>query len=684
MHRGQPCAALYQRGVRPRRGAVMRPFAREPAAVAGVEKALGRQVLGQHHVVNRQFDMPVGDAVDAPLRDRRPVHQVTDRDQHAVDADGMIRRQQQVAARRLRRERMGGDAHRPHVLRPGMAAAIDAAMAQPDCGRKTARCGTQQLARAQALDRDRSPRGRDARAGGEAGGGERKLHRAVRLHQPRALHVGRQPEIGRGGLQHCADLCRRRGRIGLQHQRRDRGGGGRGGGGPLERREARHRRCRPVGGEKIDLGGIRAADIGKILGVARRIAEGGGGGEVHGAHRVHLRQHRMPDHRAGIRARIVDGPVRAGAAAGVGAEHDVFERQRPRVIDQRGDREPVLPGDEGCFLELRFRQRVAVRVADLRGDGDEVAVRIIEPRLQQIRHALPGVGPGRVPLQHQVGLHAALERQRLIGRVVGKDFGRRDRAVRQGCDLRREVGGEGVVCEIAGGGEIAHACSDRVRDGEIRRPCVREERLVVIDEVIDDDVAPRILQRRHAGREAVEVGAAGGEGDRGPRRDRVHDLRHRPAFVAAAAVFQHLHRRRTARRVERQIAGERIRVRRIGGADPRARIETVRDDPDLHPGAGDRRAAGHRHRRPHQVGAHGTVGTGDRVMRALGGSRHLDQAAARAVRADAERPARGPAHVEGRDDDAPRGHGQQAIRTERCRNRRRGWSGRSGRPAESC
>ena len=54
-----------QRRSRRQRGAARR--AREGGAVAGVEVALGRQVLGQQHVVRRQFDMPVLDRGDRAL-----------------------------------------------------------------------------------------------------------------------------------------------------------------------------------------------------------------------------------------------------------------------------------------------------------------------------------------------------------------------------------------------------------------------------------------------------------------------------------------------------------------------------------------------------------------------------------------------------------------------------------------
>ena len=64
--------------------------AREGAAVAGVEIALGGQALGQQNVMGGQFDMPIGDGLHRHLRDGAAVHEVTDGDQHAVDEHGMV------------------------------------------------------------------------------------------------------------------------------------------------------------------------------------------------------------------------------------------------------------------------------------------------------------------------------------------------------------------------------------------------------------------------------------------------------------------------------------------------------------------------------------------------------------------------------------------------------------------
>jgi hypothetical protein len=66
----------------------------EPAAIAGVEIAFHRQSLGLDDLVARKLDMVVADHSHRPgghLCDRRAIHQIADRNQHALSEYRVIR-----------------------------------------------------------------------------------------------------------------------------------------------------------------------------------------------------------------------------------------------------------------------------------------------------------------------------------------------------------------------------------------------------------------------------------------------------------------------------------------------------------------------------------------------------------------------------------------------------------------
>ena len=123
----------------------------EVRAVAGIEIALAGQPLRQQHVMRVQFDMPIGDAPHRLLHDRRVVHQMPHRDQHAIDEHRMIGRQHEVADRPATAKGAGGDAHRVHVPGSWMRGRLDAAAAEPTQRRQATGPADQPIIRAQVL-----------------------------------------------------------------------------------------------------------------------------------------------------------------------------------------------------------------------------------------------------------------------------------------------------------------------------------------------------------------------------------------------------------------------------------------------------------------------------------------------------------------------------------------------------
>src|SRR5690348_18412993 len=99
-----------------------------------------------------QPDMIVGDHWHRDLRDRGAVDQMLRRDQHAVDEQCMVRRQQKVALRAAGSERVRADANRPRKAWIGMTTAIDGAMADPCHATECAICQLNTIADAQRLD----------------------------------------------------------------------------------------------------------------------------------------------------------------------------------------------------------------------------------------------------------------------------------------------------------------------------------------------------------------------------------------------------------------------------------------------------------------------------------------------------------------------------------------------------
>ena len=110
----------------------------------------------------------------------------------------------------------------------------------------------------------------------------------------------------------------------------------------------------------------------------------------------------------------------------------------------------------------------------------------------------------------------------------------------------------------------------------IHDPALLEKRLVEIRHVIDDHVAPRRRQRPDIGGELRLADHRAGKVDAGARRHLVHQLRHRPPLVG-----------RTGRPLLQNGNPRRQRpVRHIQRRAPE-HIETVRQNPDDHPGTGD-------------------------------------------------------------------------------------------------
>ena len=61
-----------------------RPIVEIPA-IAGIEIRLGRHSLRQHHIMLRQFDMPVGHVPTRLPHDTIAIHQQTRGDEHIVE-----------------------------------------------------------------------------------------------------------------------------------------------------------------------------------------------------------------------------------------------------------------------------------------------------------------------------------------------------------------------------------------------------------------------------------------------------------------------------------------------------------------------------------------------------------------------------------------------------------------------
>jgi len=143
------------------------------AAIAGIKVALARQSFGQDHVVAVQLHVPIGHAIHWALGDAGSIDQAPGRDQHAIDEDPMIRRQQQVTARQAGLQRAGGDTHRPDRLRGRVSAAINPPMPPPDHRPKIARqtC-VKQVITAQFLHRNLAAGGAHSCTGREAGHGK--------------------------------------------------------------------------------------------------------------------------------------------------------------------------------------------------------------------------------------------------------------------------------------------------------------------------------------------------------------------------------------------------------------------------------------------------------------------------------------------------------------------------------
>jgi hypothetical protein len=144
------------------------PICGERGPVAGVEVALRRQSLGEQYRVPLEFDVPVDDPGDIFLRDRHAVDEVPSGDQNIIDINRMIRRQPKCTPRKARAERTRRDAHWPHLQRPRMAEAIDAAMADPSHRQQLPGSAHDQLALAQVFDADGTVSRHDVRARGEA------------------------------------------------------------------------------------------------------------------------------------------------------------------------------------------------------------------------------------------------------------------------------------------------------------------------------------------------------------------------------------------------------------------------------------------------------------------------------------------------------------------------------------
>lgn len=108
-----------------------------------------------------QLDVEVAHVFRVGTRHCRAVHQIPDRDQHAVEEHGVIRRQQQRALRLAHAEGVWCDTDRWRVL---AMLHMDGAYRLRHSGE-----GDDHVAFAQRFDGDFAACREDARAGGEAG-----------------------------------------------------------------------------------------------------------------------------------------------------------------------------------------------------------------------------------------------------------------------------------------------------------------------------------------------------------------------------------------------------------------------------------------------------------------------------------------------------------------------------------
>ena len=147
---------------------------RHPAAIckrisiAGVKETLRWQSFCQHDIMLRQFDVVVRDCSDLHLPHRRAIRQIFDRDQDVLYEHGVIRRQEQSAARSPMPESVHLGADRPHRMRMRMPAAVHSTMADPLDRPRASRHRPYLVAGTQILHGLHAIAGFDQRAGGEA------------------------------------------------------------------------------------------------------------------------------------------------------------------------------------------------------------------------------------------------------------------------------------------------------------------------------------------------------------------------------------------------------------------------------------------------------------------------------------------------------------------------------------
>jgi hypothetical protein len=150
----------------------------------------------------------------------------------------------------------------------------------------------------------------------------------------------------------------------------------------------------------------------------------------------------------------------------------------------------------------------------------------------------------------------------------------------------------GLVPFVARGGEVEDA-GGRDRVDRLRHDSVLEGRLVEVDDVVDDDVAPIGGQVEDVLREARLADARRRVAERRAGSEVMDDLEHRRAFVAGA-------------RLPRQHVDSRQVARRLHG---RQRIDAIRQRADLHSQAGGAEEAS----RPLRIVGLVTLGDVDRV-----------------------------------------------------------------------
>ena len=146
------------------------PAIGEAGTVTGVQVALGRQALGQHDVVRIEFDVPVADGSHFDLRDGRMVHQVPDRDEHAIHEYRMVGGKEQRSPWCTCTEGVRCDLHRKYSLCAWVSGELHSSMADPANRPKVAaHQGCDLIADVQVLHLYFAAAGPDACPGGEAG-----------------------------------------------------------------------------------------------------------------------------------------------------------------------------------------------------------------------------------------------------------------------------------------------------------------------------------------------------------------------------------------------------------------------------------------------------------------------------------------------------------------------------------